>query len=595
VLSLEMLRTLLAGFSHNLKSGVSLLYATSDGTSLTVQDSNRTDPVEPASEAAAGFYNPVCSRYRREGGEALCRACDLAKAREIVTGKPVKVRTITPELYECHLGFDDQVYPIYLGNVCYGVIFAGQLIPDETKRRSRTRAALTATSIGLGAAFDSAASTGNWSTSKQIEQKRHSLVEFGRLLQAILDEIYESRTKAATETYIQQVGEALAKADLSDASIWWKQIIPILEDFKSLMALADLRVFLRYTTYFKQEYPLQAKECPSAQRIPTRDIVMAIKPGELVPAAQDAAMRQLESQLGVASDGVQFHLTSTKAGDRHLSTLVVLKGEIPIQYSDVPNRFCSTLGLRIEIASLVFALREAHRTYLQSVADTAHDVKTPLQALILRAESLANTPGIAHSAEAERAEEVIWRVFEIVPLLDALAKTRPLKGDTNIGDLVKQAVETVRPLADKHPCGLEFTYLGEVLEVRADQNQIRRALQNILDNAIKYSWHGPERVVRVSISLHEGRYVRVRTVNYGIGVPEAFLNDFSERGRRALVLDEGYPRTGTGTGLPSAFDIVKDHGGWIEMQSKPAGAGVRKPGEEYHRYLTTVDVFLPII
>lgn len=592
ILGRDTLKTLLTGFCHELKSGAALLYAQLEGDALVVGESDRIDAVNGQSLKEAGFFNPICRLYRNAGGESDCRCCDLQKAREIVARGHGRGHA-APEEYECHLGMDDLAYPVFCGDRCYAVVFAGQLIPEEERRRIKI---LERIPLQNAPDFNREISGGLWSTAKQLEDRKRRLQNVCRLLQAIVDEIYGARIRAAEEAYIQHVSEALAAADLSEPSRWWGQIAPLLCSFQALMGLRDFRVFLQYTTYYKQEYPLTPGAEAQQPRIPTKDVVVAVGPDQIVEANRNERTRQLAEQTGSTAATAHFHLSSTRAGERHLSTLVAFEGGIPDLYGAVAARFFRTLGLRSEIASLVFALRDAYANYLNSVADTAHDVRTPLQALVLHSESLASLPAIIQPGDQARFQELAQRVDGINLLIESLqAKTRQMRKDVDLLQIVQRAIDTVRPVATNHPCRLEFAYLGPdpALPVRCDPVKVQRALQNLLDNAIKYSWHG-DFVVRVGVRVHEERYARVSISNYGIGIPPEFLKDFHERGRRALINDRRYERRGSGRGLPSSFDILKDHAGWFEISSKAADTAPRKPGEEFHRFVTTVDAYLPL-
>ena len=132
--------------------------------------------------------------------------------------------------------------------------------------------------------------------------------------------------------------------------------------------------------------------------------------------------------------------------------------------------------------------------------------------------------------------------------------------------------------------------------VRIERNSFERILNNILSNAIKYSYHGitlddgerRQRAIRIWCRPRhdlEGRMCMIAIQNYGIGI-EAY--------ETARVLEPGYRgrlakrevQIGTGLGLSEAVKILKIHGGYLSFRSRVVH------GETY---LTTVRIILPAL
>jgi signal transduction histidine kinase len=104
---------------------------------------------------------------------------------------------------------------------------------------------------------------------------------------------------------------------------------------------------------------------------------------------------------------------------------------------------------------------------------------------------------------------------------------------------------------------------GTLPRVRGDRERLRQVIQNLVDNAVKYSSAGSE--VRVRASADDGR-IRVDVEDDGPGIP---LDD------QRLIFDKfaraggGAAKPGTGLGLFIARSIVEAHGGWLDVESQP--------------------------
>jgi signal transduction histidine kinase len=113
-----------------------------------------------------------------------------------------------------------------------------------------------------------------------------------------------------------------------------------------------------------------------------------------------------------------------------------------------------------------------------------------------------------------------------------------------------------------------------------DDVRLRRALSNLLDNAIKYSPRGGEIVIAVEgVSQGGSPQARITVTDQGMGIPVADLPHVFDRYYRAGNV--GRTTTGSGVGLAGVKQIVEQHGGSIEIHSVE-GRG------------TTVSVVLPL-
>lgn len=195
----------------------------------------------------------------------------------------------------------------------------------------------------------------------------------------------------------------------------------------------------------------------------------------------------------------------------------------------------------------------------------SHDLRNPLATAILDLEALARRqPDLAD--ELEPIEEEIERASDV--MANGLAYTR-LSGheeDVEVGPLdlvtvVDQAVDHCRRRADAADVELEVQ-TPDQLSI-AGSPLLERAIENVLDNAIKFSPAGG----RVLVSVEDGSdRAIVSVVDQGPGVPDEEQGGMFER------FSQGDPRDrGAGLGLAIVDQVVELHDGRIEVTDAPGG------------------------
>jgi signal transduction histidine kinase len=110
---------------------------------------------------------------------------------------------------------------------------------------------------------------------------------------------------------------------------------------------------------------------------------------------------------------------------------------------------------------------------------------------------------------------------------------------------------------------------GTLPRIRGDRNRLHQIVQNLVDNAVKYSPAGAE--VRVTAETDDG-HVRVAVSDMGPGIPLDDQKRIFEKFGRATV--EGGTKPGTGLGLFIARSIAEAHGGSLEVDSTRARGSV---------------------
>ena len=134
--------------------------------------------------------------------------------------------------------------------------------------------------------------------------------------------------------------------------------------------------------------------------------------------------------------------------------------------------------------------------------------------------------------------------------------------------LLRNLAEDLSTVAAKKQITIVVSVSDELLEIEADKDHLRRALLNILDNAIKYTGAGGR------ITLEAGRErggVIARISDTGSGIPEADMPHIFKRFYRA---DAARASAGFGLGLAIAKSIVDAHNAEIVVKSSPGEGSV---------------------
>lgn len=222
-----------------------------------------------------------------------------------------------------------------------------------------------------------------------------------------------------------------------------------------------------------------------------------------------------------------------------------------------------------ELIDRVAELEEKRRAF---VSDASHELKTPLSIIKLLSDSLLQTenpdPAFLKEFLTDMHDEV-ERLTRIVQRLLDLTKMDQTYTNMNvevhsIASVTADVCEKLRPLAENKNITFLFTKPEDEFLMSVDCDSITEAIYNIADNSIKYTESGG--TVKVELMRDLGN-IMVRISDTGIGIPKEEIQKIFDRFYRvdkARARDTG----GTGLGLSIALDVVKLHGGYIEVSSE---------------------------
>jgi two-component system sensor histidine kinase SenX3 len=203
------------------------------------------------------------------------------------------------------------------------------------------------------------------------------------------------------------------------------------------------------------------------------------------------------------------------------------------------------------------------------VANVSHELKTPIGALALLAETLAAGGDDAVTRQlAERVAREADRLGRIIDdLLDLSlieAQESPTREELPVAVLAAEALDRVRPAAAAAGIPLDDVQIAPDLVVACDATQVVSAITNLLDNAIKYSEQGAPVCLR---AVRASEFVSIQVEDHGLGIPSRDLERIFERFYR---VDRARSRAtgGTGLGLAIVRHVAQAHGGDVMVESR---------------------------
>jgi signal transduction histidine kinase len=266
------------------------------------------------------------------------------------------------------------------------------------------------------------------------------------------------------------------------------------------------------------------------------------------------------------------------------------------------------VALAASFDAMLDRLEEAAATQHRLIEETSHELRTPLAVLTTNAEVVLAQPGagaddlrqglVRSRAAAARLQGTIDQL-----LAEARGRARTIaRRPIDLVAAVRGVVGEVGPLAGRR--GIAVTVAApDALTCRLDEATVRRAVLNLVDNAVRHAPGGT--TVEVAVALddpadaadaadagdaagspagraggspggpghpHLVRWVQVTVTDHGPGVPAEEQERIFERFWRAGPHDPERP--GAGLGLPIARQVAEAHGGTLTVRSPlPTGPG----------------------
>jgi signal transduction histidine kinase len=217
-------------------------------------------------------------------------------------------------------------------------------------------------------------------------------------------------------------------------------------------------------------------------------------------------------------------------------------------------------------------LKELEKIRTDFIATISHEFKTPLTSIVLGTDMLMNEGmGLLNDEQAQFVNAIREDSDRLTKLVnDLLELTRIESGKAvykfqnySLVDIIECAVKPFYHFAEKNSIRLNYQYEDNMPLVAVDFEKIIWVLNNLISNALKYTYEGDE--ISINAAVKAGKvFVTVRDT--GTGIPEEYLEKIFEK--FVQVQDGDFELRGTGLGLAVVKEIIKAHDGEIWCESK---------------------------
>ena len=215
--------------------------------------------------------------------------------------------------------------------------------------------------------------------------------------------------------------------------------------------------------------------------------------------------------------------------------------------------------------------RRAAERRLDFYSMVAHDLRSPLQAMLIRLElMLRGARGPVPAELVADLRKIDASARSLVGMANDFLELARLEGtgrkiertELNLTSVVSQAVEDLRPLIELNRLTLRVEEPPAEAQVVGDPRRLLQVVSNLVGNAIKFT--PPEGNILTRVTLGE-QFVETSVVDSGPGIEPQLLSTIFQRFVRG---PEGNKLGGTGLGLLIAREIVEAHGGTIGVDSQ---------------------------
>jgi len=275
-----------------------------------------------------------------------------------------------------------------------------------------------------------------------------------------------------------------------------------------------------------------------------------------------------------------------RVGLGDLSGPLMLRGHDELsKLAQAINEMCEDLGraqadVRRETEARIAAIEQLrHADRLKTVgrlaSGLAHEMGTPLNVISGRASLLigenlspeeANASAVTIKTQADRITALVRQ------LLDFARRRPPKKEPINLCKVVRETLGLLNAQSVKYKATLSLDTRDDAVMACVDAGQIQQVVVNLVVNAMQALGDGGEVSVSVTTgdavppagsSAKEGRYGQISVSDNGTGIAEEHRQHLFEPFFTTKDVGQG-----TGLGLPIAYGILLEHGGWIDVQSR---------------------------
>ncbi len=255
-----------------------------------------------------------------------------------------------------------------------------------------------------------------------------------------------------------------------------------------------------------------------------------------------------------------------KEGDYEARIPEDQKGDF-VPLANTFNDMADTINANIEEIKSVERLRR------ELIANVSHDLRTPLaimqgyvETLIMKEDTISKEDRVKHLntvlSSSKRLSKLVGQLFEYSKL--EAKQIQPQKEPFFMSELAQDVLAKYKILAEKRNIQLALDRQGELPMVFADVSLVERVIQNLMDNALKFT---PDNG-KIALELSETNSgIEVKVSDSGPGIPEDQQAHIFERYFKAK--NNEHKSSGAGLGLAIVKKILEIHDSTISVSSRP--------------------------
>jgi two-component system sensor histidine kinase SenX3 len=237
-------------------------------------------------------------------------------------------------------------------------------------------------------------------------------------------------------------------------------------------------------------------------------------------------------------------------------------------------------GMIVNTSFLIREIRrnEQHDSFINAVT---HELKTPIASIRLYLQTLQRRDvdevqrGEFYRLMLDDTDRLMGTVDQVLKAGEAGHKRQDRRVPVDFSGLVRECVEVARASHHLPPESLRYEQSvnhGAVAGVLGDSEELRAAVSNVLDNAVKYS--GDQVDISVRLDTPDEKRVTLSVRDRGVGIPAEELKRIFKRFYRVSNRSLSHIK-GTGLGLFIVRAIARKHGGRVFAESEGEGRGTR--------------------
>jgi signal transduction histidine kinase len=244
----------------------------------------------------------------------------------------------------------------------------------------------------------------------------------------------------------------------------------------------------------------------------------------------------------------------------------------------VQERTVQLAASREELAAKHDVLLHVQRQKEEMAALLVHDLKSPANGIMMSCKSRLRSPSLSENdrqhwksiyAGAEGINRMALNLLDITRSEDGVFTPNP--SDLDVRALLEEVVEMMSPLAEGCDQRLELKVELSHSALRADEELLRRVLQNLIDNALRHN--PPGGTVQLTARENGTGALELRVIDEGSGIPEGMRQAIFDKYTRLEQGNDEKVSGGRGLGLAFCRLAIEWHGGGISVEAKqPQGS-----------------------